>query len=215
MSIRPRFDKNGNKNCWYNVIFDDIPDDYMMRKILTASLLPGLSYVGIMKQLRENRISEEFEDDNYYSKEVFSHLAMDYLYSALLLQKGIAVERKNNVVSYYLTPCAYLCKHSIELKLKECLLEKYGKTEKTHSIAKLWDTLAEKEVIHYEELNLFIQELEAVDKNEMALRYGVSVNLEPLQENFMFDIDAILDNTKFFFNVVDEHIICKYRYNEK
>ena len=50
-----------------------------------------------------------------------------------------------------------------------------------------------------------------IDKNEMALRYGVSVKLEPLQEDFIFDIDALLNNTKFFFNVVDEFIICKYR----
>ena len=46
----------------------------------------------------------------------------------------------------------------------------------------------------------------------MALRYGVSVKLEPLQEDFIFDIDALLNNTKYFFNVVDEFIICKYRY---
>ena len=28
------------------------------------------------------------------------------------------------------------------------------------------------------------------------------------------DIDALLNNTKFFFNVVDEYIVCKYRYKE-
>ena len=84
--------------------------------------------------------------------------------------------------------------------------------EKSHSIAKLWDMLAEKEVVHYKELSFFIRELEAIDTNEIALRYGVSVKLEPVQEDFMFDIDALLNNTKFFFNVVDEYIVCKYRY---
>ena len=112
-------------------------------------------------------------------------------------------------------PCAYLCKHSVELKIKECLLEKYGEVVNTHSIANLWNKLDEKSVLHYEELNSFIQELETIDKNEMALRYGVSVKLEPLQEDFIFDIDALLNNTKFFFNVVDEFIICKYRYKIK
>ena len=63
----------------------------------------------------------------------------------------------------------------------------------------------------YRELSSFIQELEAMDKNEMALRYGVSVKLEPLQEEFKFDVDMLLENTKFFFNVVDEYVICKYR----
>ena len=215
MGMRPRYDENGNENRWHNMIFDDMPDDYIIRKIITVGRFRDLSYVGAMKLLRKNRISEEFEDNNYYSKEVISHLAMDYLYSALLLQKGIVAKRKDHIVSYYLIPCAYLCKHSVELKLKECLLEKYGNIEKSHSIAKLWDILAEKEVIHYEELNFFIQELETIDKNEMSLRYGVSVKLEPVQEDFMFDIDALLNNTKFFFNVVDEHIVFKYRYKGK
>ena len=56
---------------------------------------------------------------------------------------------------------------------------------------------------------------EYLPKNEMALRYGVSVKLEPLQEEFKFDIDMLLANTKYFFNVVDEFIICKYRYRVK
>ena len=47
------------------------------------------------------------------------------------------------------------------------------------------------------------------------LRYGVSVKLEPLQEEFKFDIDMLLANTKYFFNVVDEFIVCKYRYRVK
>ena len=108
-----------------------------------------------------------------------------------------------------------MCKHSVELKIKECLLEKYESIENTHSIAKLWSKLDEKAIPHYEELNSFINELETIDKNEMALRYGVSIKLEPLPENFIFDVDALLSNTKFLFNVIDEHIICKYRHMPK
>lgn len=73
----------------------------------------------------------------------------------------------------------------------------------------------EKELAQYGVIDSFIQELEAMDKNEMALRYGVSVKLEPLQEEFKFDIDMLLANTKYFFNVVDEFIVCKYRYRVK
>ena len=47
----------------------------------------------------------------------------------------------------------------------------------------------------------------------MALRYGISKGLAPLQENYKFDIDNLITNTMFLFNIVDEYIICKYRYN--
>lgn len=215
MSMRPRYDENGNEYRWHNMIFDDMPDDYIMRQILLNNGFRDVSYVGFMKQLRKSKRVKAFDDNIVYSKEVISHLALDYLDSALFLHRGIVAERGTNIVSAYLIPCAFLCKHSAELKLKECLLEKYGNVEKSHSIVKLWDILAEKEVVHYKELSFFIRELEAIDTNEIALRYGVSLTLEPVQEDFMFDIDALLNNTKFFFNVVDEYIVCKYRYKEK
>lgn len=214
MGMRPRYDENGNEFRWHNMIFDDMPDDYLIRKILLDNGFQDVSHVGFMKQLRKSKRIKAFDDNIIYSKEVISHLALDYLDSALFLQRGIVEEREINIVSTYLIPCAFLCKHSVELKLKECLLEKYGNVEKSHGIAKLWDMLAEKEVVHYKELSFFIRELEAIDINEIALRYGVSVKLEPVQEDFMFDIDALLNNTKFFFNVVDEYIVCKYRYKE-
>ena len=214
MSMRPRYDENGNEYRWHNIIFDDMPDDYIMRHILLNNGFQDVSYVGFMKQLRKSKRVKVFDDNIVYSKEVFSNLALDYLDSALFLHRGIVAERETNIVSAYLIPCAFLCKHSVELKLKECLLEKYGNVEKCHSIVKLWDTLAEKEVVHYKELSFFILELEAIDAKEISLRYGVSVKLEPVQEDFMFDIDALLNNTKFFFNVVDEYIVCKYRYKE-
>lgn len=197
------------------MIFDDMPDDYIMKKILLSNGFRDVSYVGFMKQLRKTKRVKAFDDNIVYSKEVISHLALDYLDSALFLHRGIVAERGTNIVSAYLIPCVFLCKHSVELKLKECLLEKYGNVEKSHSIVKLWDILAEKEVVHYKELSFFIRELEAIDTNEIALRYGVSLTLEPVQEDFMFDIDALLNNTKFFFNVVDEYIVCKYRHKEK
>lgn len=216
MGMRFRYDEKGEIIGAHNMIFDDISDDYRIKRILTDKKTQDLSYVAVMKQLRNAKVADEFENNNYYSKEVLSHLSIDYLYSALYLQNGIIEDRKaNDVLSLYIIPCTYLCRHSIELKLKECLLEKYGNIENSHSIEKLWYKLSEKSILHYDELNAFVKELETIDKNEMALRYGVSVKLEPLQEDFVFDIDALLKNTKFFFNVVDEHIICKYRYTLK
>ena len=213
--MRARYDDNGKLIGSHNMIFDDIPDDYQMKKVLLTEKVPDLSYVGIMKHLRSIKVADEFEDNNYYSKEVLSHLAIDYLYSALFLHRGIVEERGAEVVSLYLIPCAYLCKHSVELKLKECLLEKYGSIRKSHCLSELWNYLDERTLIRYEKIDSFIQELEIMDKNEMALRYGVSVQLEPLQEEFKFDVDALLTNTKFLFNVLDEHIVCKYRYRTK
>lgn len=216
MGMRPRYDDKGKIISTHNMIFDDMPDDYRMQSILIDGAVQDLSYTAFMQQLRNAKVADEFEDNCLYSKEVLSHLAIDYLYSALYLQKGIVEGRKEkHALSLYIIPCAYLCKHSIELKIKECLLEKYGKIENTHSIVKLWGRLNERAILHYDELNSFINELETIDRNEVALRYGVSVNLEPLQENFIFDVDALLKNTKFFFNVVDEYIIFQYSHKTK
>ena len=213
--MRPRYNETGELIGYHNMIFDEVPDDYKIGSFLLTGTVEDQSYLGVMKHLRGIKISNEFLDNDYYSKEVLSHLAIDYLQSALFLHNGIKEDRGTEIVSFYLIPCAYLCKHSVELKLKECLLEKKGKIIQSHSVFELWNALDEKGLTLYKEISSFIQELEAMDKNEMALRYGVSVKLEPLQEEFKFDIDMLLENTKFFFNVVDEYVICKYRYRDK
>jgi len=208
--MRPRYDENGKLIGSHNMIFDDIPDNYQIRPFLLYDKVHDLSYLGVMKHLRNLKVADEFQDNDFYSKEVLSHLAFDYLYSAFLLHKGVLADRGTKVTSLYLIPCAYLCKHSVELKLKECLLEKYKRLQRSHSVLELWNMLNENELKQYAPIDYFIKELEAMDKNEMALRYGVSINLEPLSEEFKFDIDILLTNTKFFFNVVDEYVICKY-----
>ena len=213
--MRLRYNKDGAVIGSHNMIFDDVPDDYQVRAFLTSGKVIDLSYLGAIKHLRNIEAAEEFANNDFYSKEVLSHLASDYLYSALFLQKGIWADRGTEVVSLYLIPCAYLCKHAVELKLKECLLEKQGKIIQSHRVLELWNVLDEKELSQYNELSFFIQELDTMDERGTALRYGVSIQLEPLQEEFKFDIDSLLENTKFFFNVVDEHIICKYRHLDK
>ncbi len=213
--MRARYDENGKLLGFHNMVFDDIPDDYQMKTIFPNIDLPDLSFLGVMKYLRDIKAAKEFEDNSAYSAEILSSLALDYLNSALYLQRGIVENRQVPSVSLYLIPCAYLCRHSVELKLKECLTEKKGSIAKTHSFSELWDALDEKTMPHFEAINEFIRELAVLDENGMALRFGVSVKLEPLKEEFQFSIDALLDNTKFFFNVVDEHVICKYRYHSK
>lgn len=41
----------------------------------------------------------------------------------------------------------------------------------------------------------------------MALRYGINSKLEPLSENYKFDIDNLINNTMFLFNVLDEYVV--------
>lgn len=126
MGMRKRYDETGKCLGAHNMTYDEIPDDYVMKKIILDDKVFDLSYLGVMKYLRSIKVDESFEDDAYYSKEVIGHMALDYLESALYLQKGIVADRGGEMVTYYFIPCAFLCKHAIELKLKECLLSKGG-----------------------------------------------------------------------------------------
>ena len=213
MGMRDRLDQNGILKGYHNMIFDNISDDYHIQKVILEDKLYDLSYLGVMKHLRTIKAGEEFADDNFYSSEVLSHMALDYLNSARFLYQGIIGDRGQDLVTYYFIPCAFLCKHSIELKLKECLLSKGVHELKGHSVLGIWNDLNEKQIPHGAELQRFLSEVEKIDNNEMALRYGISKGLSPLQEDFKFNIDNLITNTMFLFNVVDEYIICKYRYN--
>lgn len=212
MGMRERHDQNGNLERYHNMIFDNIPDDYKIQKVILEDKVYDLSYIGVMKHLRTIKAGKEFADDKFYSSEVLSHMALDYLNSACFLYHGVGGERGQDLVTYYFIPCAFLCKHSIELKLKECLLSKGIHELKGHSVLGIWNDLNEEQIPHGAELKQFLSEVEKIDNNEMALRYGISKGLTPLQENFKFNIDNLITNTMFLFNVVDEYIICKYKY---
>jgi len=210
--MRARYDENGKICSYHNMVFDSIPDDYKMQSVLTGEKFTDMSYVGIMKYLRTEAKIVDFSDNKIYSVEVLSHMAMDYIKSAQYLHTAIVNDRDGETVSYYIIPCAFSCKHSIELKLKECQIVK-GFTElKGHSVLALWNELDEKNVPHYNDLTAFLQEVERIDNNEMALRYGISKKTEPLQEEYKFNIDILISNTMFLFNILDEYVICKYRY---
>lgn len=211
MGMRARYDESGNLKGYHNMIFDNIPDNYEIQKVILEDEVYDLSYIGVMKHLRTIKAGEEFSDDKFYSFEVLSHMALDYLNSARFLYQGIVEDRGQDVVTYYFIPCAFLCKHSIELKLKECLLVKGAYELKGHSVLGIWNDLNEKQIPHSAEIQQFLSEVERIDNNEMALRYGISKRLTPLQEEFKFDIDNLMTNTMFLFNVVDEYIISRYR----
>ncbi|MDE6024080.1 MAG: hypothetical protein K2G45_01360 [Lachnospiraceae bacterium] len=93
------------------MIFDNIPDDYQIQKVILEDKIYDLSYVGVMKCLRTIKVGEEFNDDRFYSSQVLSNMASDYLNSARFLYQGIVKDRGQDVVTYYFIPCAFLCKH--------------------------------------------------------------------------------------------------------
>lgn len=209
--MRKRTDDNGYDLSFHNMVFDDIPDNYSMKKVITDKMY-DYSYMGILKELRDDKSIGAFIDDKSYSKELIYNLALDYIRSACFLGKEIISERENIIISYYTIPCMFLCKHSIELLLKSCLLEKGSSEIKGHSVKTLWDELDESEVPNYDDITSFLTEVEEIDRNEMALRYGISSKLKPLSEKQNFDIDNMINNTMYLFNVLEEYVICKYKY---
>lgn len=213
--MRKRFDKDGKLIRYHQILFDNIPDDYQIRKTILEDGVLDLSYLSVMKYLRTSKVFDEFEDDKVYSSEILSYMALDYINSALFLRQGVVGDRGKDMVSYYVIPCAYLCKHAIELKLKQCLLSKGEEHIDGHNVLKLWEKLDETEIPHYQELYGFLIEVDRIDHNEMALRYGISKSLTPLQEDFKFDVDNLLTNAMFLFNIVDEYVICKQIYNRE
>lgn len=212
--MRPRYNSDGTIKGFHNMMFDDIPDDYEIKKVILDDKVYDLSYIGVVKYLRDNGIVDEFQDDTNYSLEVISSLALDYLKSAIFLQKGIIEDRGNDMVSHYLIPCTFSCKHAVELKLKECLIAKGEKNFKGHSVLTLWNKLNEINLPQINKIKCFIEEIEKIDNNEMALRYGISKRLEPLQEKFKFDVYNLISNSKFLFNVLDEYAIYKYKFGD-
>lgn len=51
-------------------------------------------------------------------------------------------------------------------------------------------------------LNDFICEINVMDSNEIVMRYGLDKNLKLLKEKYLIDIDALIENTKYLFNVL-------------
>lgn len=206
--MRDRYDESGNCIRKHNMLFDEIPDDYVVKKVILDDKVFDLSSLGVMKHIRSTKKYDFFDDNAYYSRTVLSYLAMDYLESAKYLQRGIVADRGGEIITNYFIPCAFLCKHAIELKIKECLIAEGAEELNGHSALVLWNQIKTVGFPHYDELQSFIMEIEKIDKNEMALRYGVSSKLEPLSENYKFDIDNLIQNTMFLFNVLDEYVIC-------
>lgn len=57
-------------------------------------------------------------------------------------------------------------------------------------------------------LNDFICEINVMDSNEIVMRYGLDKNLKLLKEKYLIDIDALIENTKYLFNVLAVECSC-------
>ena len=57
--MRARYDENGKLLGFHNMVFDDIPDDYQMKTIFPNIDLPDLSFLGVIKYLRDIKAAKE------------------------------------------------------------------------------------------------------------------------------------------------------------
>ena len=215
--MRYRYDENGEIIGSHSMVFDSIPDDYQVESIFVFDdMFPDLSYLGILghlkeyysqRNLTEYELGVEFRDDEWFRQELFENMALDYLYSARFLWQRINAERNQDVVSRYLIPCTFLCKHAMELYIKRCLLSKGIKRFRSHSVKKLWEMLDAESIPDYNRLTAFVEEVEKVDCSEMALRYGLGNDLNLISSNLHYDIDRLLTNAMYMFNVLNKHVL--------
>lgn len=153
---------------------------------------------------------------NEFSEVLYSYLAKEYLDSAITLCQYIQQERKgmkengNMRLSSYVNPCAFLCRHAIELKLKQCLCKQNEQAKSicnSHKLLKLWDKVDKSKLNSQKikQLTTFISELSDIDPNSESIRYGTDKTLLPIQNICDYDCIALIQNAMYLFNQL--HII--------
>ena len=150
-----------------NLPYESIPDNYDIKSCLTNGY--DLSYVGFMKSMvkkyenktfdSEYELGSEFQNKDWYGQEITEHQAYDFLASAKFLRNGLNADRDGNTVSNYVIPCAYGCRHVVELYLKYCALVKGVESKKLicHKITDLWNIIDEKDIPRYDKITAYIQ----------------------------------------------------------
>lgn len=143
------------------------------------------------------------------------HQAYDFLASATFLRNGLNADRDGNTVSCYVLPCAYCCRHAIELYLKYCALVKGVEFKKMlcHKITDLWHNIDEKDMPCFDKITKYFKELDIIDENGMALRYGLNKSFDIPNENFKFNVDIMICNAMYVINVLDEFVIRPHKQN--
>lgn len=220
--MRERKYKDGTYGS-VNLPYEKIPDNYDIKSCLAN--VYDLPYAGFMKSMVEKykdktfdskyELGSEFQDKDWYGQEITEHQAYDFLASATFLQNGLNSDGYGNTVSNYVIPCAYCCRHAVELYLKYCALVKGLEPKKLicHKITDLWNIIDEKDIPRYDEITTYIKELDIIDENGMALRYGLNKSFDIPNENFQFNVDIMIHNAMYLINVLDELVIHPYKYH--
>lgn len=220
--MRERKYKDGTYGS-VNLPYESITDNYDIKSCLTNGY--DLSYAGFMKSMvkkyknktfdSEYEPGSEFQNKDWYRQEITEHQAYDFLASAKFLRNDLNADRDENKVSNYVIPCAYCCRHAVELYLKYCALVKGVESEKLicHKITDLWNIIDEKDIPRYDKITAYIHELDVIDENGMALRYGLNKSFDIPNENFQFNVDIMICNTMYLINVLDEFVIRPYKHN--
>ena len=211
--IKIIYDKNGNEIGQKSVLFGELPDDYEFKDCTCKpSVLNLTSELMAMNVLLNKNMIPDIE----YQIHSFRELALDYVVSADKLREAFhnGIKSINGGYSFnprFFIPCAYACRHSIELLLKYAILLKTRNLDvlkSNHWIEKLWIEFQN----HYTDerismLQQFINMIKVIDDDGIKLRYNFDKNGNPYSiDSYYFDVDILMDNTKYFFNVVDEII---------
>lgn len=208
---RPIYDAMGNEIGWKRVLFGELPEDYKFRdcthKLSVLNLTSELAAMNVL--LKRGTIP-----DIKYQICSFRKLALDYVVSADKLREAFhdGIKADNGGHSFnprFFIPCAYACRHAIELLLKYAILSKTRNLDvlkNNHWIEKLWVEFQK----HYTDeriskLQQFIDMLKVIDGDGIKLRYGFDNQGNPYPtESYIFDIDALMDNTGYFFDTLND-----------
>ena len=76
----------------------------------------------------------------------------------------------------------------------------------------LWNILDERNIPYYDKLSNYIKELDTIDANGMALRYGLSKSFDAPNETFQFNIDIMICNAMYLINILTEYVVQSYLY---
>lgn len=201
-------DKNTENelNSYFNAFNIEVPENFDVKSCLKNGY--DISGTGLFRSLAE--IDRYKNKDDYNTKILLSQV-FDFLTSALLLQEGLKKERMTDTFTHYMIPCAFCCRHAIELCLKYCALEKgiFYKKLICHRLIDLWNILDVKMIPYYDEFTSYIEELDYIDANSMALRYGLNTEFEITEEDFQFNVDIMIDNAKYLIGVLEKFFVNK------
>jgi len=192
----------------------EIPDNYTIKSIITNGY-------DLTNGLFINKANASMLQNGFSNKQIGLILLetqyKNYLESAIVLQKAIHIDRleqnkDNLIMSYYVIPCAYCVRHAIELFLKYTIIKTNTTTDikklnHTHKIIDLWNYLGPLKIYKYSELTNFITEINNIDEDGTILRYVTNKQFEKTTNTFDFNIDIMINNTKYLINIVDEFII--------